>query len=31
MACYVKHSMKENPIIVSTSDDKEATNFFDFR
>ena len=29
-ACYVKHITKENSIIVSTSDDEEATDFFDF-
>ena len=30
MVCYVKSSTKEKSTTVSTSDDKEATNFFNF-
>ena len=29
--CYVKSSTKEKSTVVSTSDDDEATDFFNFR
>ena len=31
MVCYVKSSTKEKSTVVSTSDDDEATDFFNFR